>query len=129
MEIAALIISIISFIAVLYQNLKMKATLDNQIYASFVNNSLEIDHILIEYPEIRKYVYGGAPVDKNTPDIDRMLSVMELIIDVTENIEVYKRYIPKTRRDGWLAFVKDVKGTPLYEYYQCTYSSWYEVKE
>ncbi len=129
MEIAALIISIVSFIAVLYQNLKMKVTLDNQIYASFVNNSLEIDHILIKYPEFRKYVYGGLPVDENTPDIDRLMSIMELVIDITENIEVYERYIPKSRRTGWLAFVKDVKSTPLHEYYQKMYGNWYETEE
>ena len=55
MEIVALVISIISLVAVFYQNFKTKVTLDNQIYSSFVANSLEIDRMLIEHPEVRKF--------------------------------------------------------------------------
>lgn len=129
MEIVALVISIISLVAVFYQNFKTKVTLDNQIYSSFVANSLEIDRMLIEHPEVRKYVYDREPVDENTPDLDRMLSIMALIVDIMENIEVYRRYIPKNRRAGWMAFVADMKETPRYVYYQKKYGHWYEVEK
>lgn len=89
LNIIATIISIISLIAVLFQSIILKVTIDNQIYSSFISNSVELDKILIEYPDIRKYVYDNEPVTDQTPDLDRIMSVVELAIDITENIEVY----------------------------------------
>ncbi len=129
MELIAIIISAISFLAVVYQNVNLKITLGNQIYESFVANSLEIDRLLIEYPEARKYIYYGAPVDDTTPDIDRIMSIMEFVIDAMENIEVYKKYIPKNRREGWLKFVDDMKATPLYSYYLEKHGGWFKVSK
>lgn len=90
LNIIATVISIISLIAVLFQSIILKVTIDNQIYSSFISNSVELDKILIEYPDIRKYVYDNEPVTDQTPDLDRIMSVVELAIDITENIEVYK---------------------------------------
>lgn len=129
LDIIAIVISIISLLAVLYQNISLKITLENQIYESFISNSLEIDRLLIEYPHIRKYVYYGEKVDDSTPDIDRIMSVIEFIVDCVENIEVYKKYIPKNRRDGWMKFIFDVQNTPAYIYYIDKHGSWFEVKQ
>ena len=93
LNIIATVISIISLIAVLFQSIILKVTIDNQIYSSFISNSIELDKILIEYPDIRKYVYDNETVTDQTPDLDRIMSVVELAIDITENIEVYKKYI------------------------------------
>jgi len=122
------VVGLVSLIALIYQSYNLRVTIGNQIYQSFVGNSVEIDKILTEYPHIRKYVYDNEPVDNNTEDLDRIMSVIELIIDITENIEVYKKYIPITRRDGWLQFVKDTQSTSAYKYYLARYRKWYEVK-
>ena len=60
LNIIATVISIISLIAVLFQSIILKVTIDNQIYSSFISNSIELDKILIEYPDIRKYVYDNG---------------------------------------------------------------------
>lgn len=128
LNIIATVISIISLIAVLFQSIILKVTIDNQIYSSFISNSIELDKILIEYPDIRKYVYDNETVTDQTPDLDRIMSVVELAIDITENIEVYKKYIPKSRYDGWIQFVKDIESTCAYQYYMKKYGSWFIVK-
>lgn len=128
LNIIATVISIISLIAVLFQSLILKVTIDNQIYSSFISNSVELDKILIEYPDIRKYVYDNEPVTDQTPDLDRIMSVVELAIDITENIEVYKKYIPKSRYDGWIRFVKDIESTCAYQYYMKKHGPWFVVK-
>ena len=51
---------------------------------------------------------------------------IELVIDVSENIEVYKKYIPKSRREGWFNFVKDTKKTPAYKFYMEKHKEWYK---
>ncbi|MBQ8000349.1 MAG: hypothetical protein IJ298_03935 [Ruminococcus sp.] len=127
LTIIASVVEVITLVALIYQSINLQATINNQIYQSFLNNSLEIDRILIEYPQFRKYVYGNEPIDENTKDIERIMSVMELMIDVSENIEIYKKYIPKSRRKGWMCFVEDVKKSSAYSYYMERYSRWYEV--
>lgn len=121
-----LAISLISLVGVVYQSINLKQTIDSQIYQNFVANSLEIDRILIEKPYLRKYVYYGEPVDDNTENLDEILSFVELLIDISENIEVYKKYIPKSRKEGWFTFVNDLKRTPAYAYYYEKHGSWYK---
>ncbi len=127
-EIITLAISLISLIGLIYQSVNLKQTINSQIYQNFVANSLEIDRILIEKPYLRKYVYYGEPVDETTENLDEILSFIELTIDISENIEVYKKYIPKSRKEGWLTFVEDLKHTPAYEYYFKKHGAWYQSK-
>ncbi len=117
-----------SLIAVIYQSINLKVTIDNQIYQSFIHNSIEVDKVLIEYPNIRKYVYDDVPVSDDTEDLDRIMSVIELLVNITENIEVYMEYIPKSRRDGWRQFVNDIQSTHAYQYYMGKYGRWFMVK-
>ena len=125
-DIITLAFSLFSLIGLVYQSINLKETINSQIYQNFVANSLEIDRILIEKPYLRKYVYYGEPVNENTENLDQILSFIELIVDITENIEIYKKYIPKSRREGWLEFVKDVKSTPAFDYYFKKQGSWYK---
>lgn len=125
-DIITLLISAVSLIGVIYQSINLKQTINSQIYQNFVANSLEIDRILIEKPELRKYVYYGKPIDENTENLDQILSFIELVVDITENIEVYKKYIPKSRQEGWLEFVKDIKKTPAYGFYMEKHKEWYK---
>ena len=121
-----LAISLASLIGLIYQSINLKQTINSQIYQNFVANSLEIDRILIEKPYLRKYVYYGEPVDEHTENLDEILSFIELIIDISENIEVYKKYIPRERKKGWLTFVNDLKCTPAYAFYYQKHGSWYQ---
>lgn len=127
-EIITLAISIISLVAVIYQSINLKLTIESQIYQSFITNSLEIDKVLVEHPHLRKYVYYNEEVNDNTENLDEIMSLIELIIDTTENVEVYKKYIPKSRRDGWLVFVEDMKKTSAYKYYMKKHFLWFEEK-
>ena len=127
-NVIATIVSVASVLALIYQTINLKQTINSQIYQNFVANSVEIDRILIDNPELRKYVYDGAPVDDNTENLDKILAMIEMIVDITENLEVYEKYIPKSRRDGWMHFVQDVKNTPAYEYYMKRNQAWYVKK-
>lgn len=133
LEIIAITISFISLGVALYQSYSLKRSIDNQIYSSCITNSLEIDRLLIERPELRKYIYYGEEIRDDTPDLERIMSIEEFIVDAVENIEVYHRYIPKDRRDGWLKFARDMKQTPAYKYYinnhDKMHGEWFEVKK
>ncbi len=125
-DIITLVFSALSLVFVVYQCVNLKQTIKSQIYQNFVANSLEIDRILIEKPYMRKYVYYGEPIDENTENLDEILSFIELIVDVSENVEVYKKYIPASRREGWLTFINDMKETQAYKFYIEKHKEWYK---
>lgn len=126
LSIISTLISIISLLAILFQSIILKKTIDNQIYSSFISNSVELDKMLIEHPYIRKYVYDNEPVTYETENLEQIMSAVELAIDITENIEVYKKYIPKSRRQGWLKFAADIKNTYAYTFYMERYGEWFK---
>lgn len=125
-DVVTLLISLVSLIGLIYQSINLKQTIQSQIYQNFVANSLEIDRILIDKPELRKYVYYGEPIDEKTENLDQVLSFIELVIDISENIEIYKKYIPRSRREGWFEFVSDIKKTPAYQFYMKKHKNWYK---
>jgi hypothetical protein len=126
LSIISTLISIISLLAVLFQSIILKKTIDNQIYSSFISNSVEFDKMLIEHPYTRKYIYDNEPVTCETEHLEQIMSAVELVVDITENIEVYKKYIPKSRRQGWLKFVADIENTYAYTFYMEKYGEWFK---
>ena len=130
-EIIAAVISVASLLGLIYQSINLQETINSQIYQNFVSHSLEIDHILIERPYLRKYVYYNAEIEENMdPErLDELMSFIELIVDISENVELYQRHIPRSRRDGWMQFFKDVQATPAYACYMERHASWYAVKK
>lgn len=124
-EIISIIISILSVAIVIYQSIVLRRTIGNQIYESFIDNSVELDKLLIDKPGLRKYIYHNEPIAGEEPDLDMIMSAVEMVVDITENIDVYKKYIPANRRDGWLQFVHDMESSSAYIFYMEKYSTWY----
>ena len=130
---AQLITSVATLVTVLflfYQIRMQTISTNNQVYQNFVSNSLSIDRVLIEHPEMREYVYSNTPIDPQKVNIPLMMGIIELMIDVMENIEVFKDQIPKERLGGWMQFIADVRESSAYKYYMSqTTASWYAVEE
>ncbi len=129
-EIITAVISIASLVGLIYQSMNLQETIDSQIYQNFVSHSLDIDRILIERPYLRKYVYYKAEIeeDMDPERLDELMSFIEMIVDIAENVDEYKKHIPKSRRDGWKQFFHDVKSSPAYAYYMERHASWYVEK-
>lgn len=130
-EIITAVAAIAGLIGLIYQSANLQETINSQIYQNFVAHSLEIDHILIERPYLRKYVYYNAEIeeDMDPERLDELMSFIEMIVDISENVEVYKRHIPKSRREGWMKYFHDVQSTPAYAYYMAYHAAWYVVKK
>ena len=124
-QITASLATIITILFLFFQSRAMTLSTRNQVYQNFVSNSLEIDRVLIEYPQFRKYIYGNEPLDRSNPDWDKIMGIEELIVDVVENIEVFKNEIPANRIDGWMEFVAQTRSSSAYKEFRDNYSKWY----
>lgn len=56
------IISIITLIAVIYQSISMRITVENQIYQSFINNSIELSQQHTRDRKIQSFLLLAASI-------------------------------------------------------------------
>ena len=109
--------TLISFVAVILNVLlvcvnifsykTLNNQLKNQLYASFIKDVLEIDKILIKYPEYRKYIVESDPLPKymKSDDLNRLLSIEEMVIDSMENVAAHLSKIPKNQSRTWYDYL------------------------
>lgn len=127
-QVLASLATIVTILFLFFQSRMQTLSTKNQVYQNFVSNSLEIDKVLIQYPQFRKYIYGNEPLDTSNPDWDQIMGIEELIVDVVENIEVFMNEIPANRIDGWMEFVAQMRSSSAYREFKNNYSKWYKTK-
>jgi hypothetical protein len=89
---------------------------------------LEIDHIMIEYPEIRPYFYHGKPAQSDDPNRLRVESTAEVVLDVFEWVWHRQEGLNPDDKGGWLAYMLDTfcNSPALREHYRRS-AAWYPV--
>lgn len=117
--------AVISVLLLIKQTRQLDDTMRSQVYQGLIDNSLKIDQLLIEHPELRKYIYGKEPVDEKTPDLDKLMSVTEFMIDIVDNLKAQEKYIPKPLIPGWRNFAQDVLNSPATRYFLEKHGTWY----
>ena len=127
-QVTASLATIFTIMFLFFQSRMQTLSTKNQVYQNFVSNSLEIDRVLIEYPQFRKYIYGNEPLDRSNPDWDQIMGIEELVVDVVENIEVFRNEIPEDRVEGWMEFVAQTRASSAYREFNDNYSKWYKTK-
>lgn len=118
-------LAFLSVIALLFQNRQLAQSTKSQVYQGLIDNSLKIDALLIENPELRKYIYGGQPLPQDTREVDRLMAVLEFVNDIVDNLRAQEKYIPRKLRPGWRAFANDVTASPSMQHFMEAHGHWY----
>ena len=127
-NIVASLTAIVAILFVIKQTRQLDNTLQSQVYQGLIDNSLKIDELLMEHPEYRKYVYGNEPINENTPDIDKIISVMEFMTDIADHVLTQEEFIPKSERIGWRIFAEEILSSPAARYFLEEHGTWYSGK-
>lgn len=117
--------ALIALFLIIKQINQFNMSLRSQVYQELINNSLEIDKLLIEKPELRKYIYGDAIVSADIPEVDQIMSLMEMIVDVLDNLGAQYKFIPKSEKEGWQLYAKQILSSPAAEYFITENGSWF----
>jgi hypothetical protein len=67
-----------------------------------------IDRLFIENPQLKKYFYGNAELEKGHPETERLWSVAELIVDVAENMRIMAPLMPRYSWETAAAYFADL---------------------
>ena len=81
-------------------------------YRSATDLTLDIDHVFVEKPELRKYFYDGVDPAGETDDRKAQVEALaELMLDCFECIWDIRRTYSRVDRGSWGRFVLDMLGT------------------
>jgi hypothetical protein len=118
-------IAIVSVLFLIRQTRQLDETLRSQVYQGLIDNSLKIDQLLIDNPAFRKYIYGGEPIQDGDPDVDKLMGIMEFMVDIVDNLKVQEKFIPEPLVKGWRNFAQEVLSSPAAERFLQRHGSWY----
>lgn len=125
-QLSASLATIVTIVFLFLEQRKQKLAVNNQVYQNFVNNSLEIDRMLIAAPAYRKYIYGNASMDAlSAEELDYLMCMTELIADVIDNYDVFKDTIPEQKKEPWEKFVKTVTSSSAWNMFMQESGDWY----
>jgi hypothetical protein len=96
-----------------------------QVYQSLIQNSSKIDEILIERPELRKYIYDSAAVPRSKRRQAEIESLIELAVDMIDNLTIQAEYVPRKAREGWASFAEDFLRQPTVVRFLNNHGVWY----
>jgi len=96
------------------------------IYQAVTDNMLDIDHLFIDRPHLRKYFYDNEPVPEDETARDQVLAVAELFTDFVDNHNTQSMHLPNTLIEPWTTYFQSMMCTsPALQNYWRRYGSWY----
>ncbi len=119
--------AIFSVLLLARQTQQLKESIYSQVYQGVIECSLKVDELLIQYPQFRKYIYENEMVDENTPDLDRLMTIIELVVDTMDHLNVQRKYIPSEVRTSWSRYSYDILNTPAAKYFFEKYPGWFPM--
>jgi hypothetical protein len=112
--ILALVVSIIALGLALFEGIMQQRSYREQVYQGFANSWFELDKIFIEYPELRKYFYDGASLDKDNPDYNQVISIAELFDDAFTYSREQARVIPQPLEKTYINYRDKIEQSPAF---------------
>ena len=120
-----IIIAFSSVILLIRQTNQLGKTLKSQVYQGLIENSLKIDLLIIDNPEINDYLYGKKKIIKTMKNYGKIIAMIDFIIDIIDNIKVQEKYIPKQAIPGWKSYTNEMLNLPGIKYYLGYRKNWY----
>jgi hypothetical protein len=115
-DVATLTVIAIGLYFAFFQASKLADSINSATWNSVASQELNLDKILIDYPEARKYFYSGAHLAKDDPDYDRVASIADLFLDFMDGYYSSAKYlsIQVSDPEKWEAwFVEIFSNSPI----------------
>ncbi|KRF45961.1 hypothetical protein ASH01_09335 [Terrabacter sp. Soil811] len=86
-SVIALIVSLIAgAVATWVGYVSNQRDLTSTTYANANGMLLEVDRMVVDYPQFRPYLYGKKQLDPTDPDQDKILACAVMVLDIAEYI-------------------------------------------
>ena len=94
------------------QNAKTTVNMQASMYSTIATQTLEMDRIFIERPDLRPYFYGGVDIKEDDKNYNLVLSIAEYQLDYFDSTRTELGYIPPDHdtqedRETWHHYLAD----------------------
>ncbi|MEU4384456.1 hypothetical protein [Promicromonospora sp. NPDC023805] len=118
-------VSLGGLVGLTIQIVRLRRSLQSQVYQGLIANSLKLDELMISNPKLRKYIYDGAPVPPDDMDESELEALIEFVVDVIDNFKAQEGSVPKQARPGWQAFADHVMEQPAVIQFMSKRGHWF----
>jgi hypothetical protein len=107
-EATALGVSIIALIYVIIQLNDVRDTLESQAYSAILNSQIQLDKIMIDNPEFRRYFQDNEDLPGDPAIVRKIWAIADAKLDIIDGFHSQAEHVNWLRysRDAWDAFHK-----------------------
>jgi len=126
----ASVISLLGILFAISEIRRARRIVDRETDHRIYQMMLDIDQFFIEHPDLRPYLYDGAPIPadypKGSPEYHRIMATVEMMLDFMECAYTQFELMPIHQRIGWIDYFVEVSETsPLLRQYVQDECDWY----
>lgn len=114
----ALLVSLIALVSNFISNRYESNSFRNQVYERFAQMWFDMDQILINHPQMRKYFYHNyndeyEEISTENEDYQLGLCIAEMFCDVFQYSAPLERYLINEDREGYEDYKKMIMNAPI----------------
>ncbi|MEJ2344300.1 MAG: hypothetical protein P8076_01380 [Gammaproteobacteria bacterium] len=112
--VVGILLQIAGFAVLIYQLAQLNKSIRVSAQTALYQQSSSIRSILVERPELRKYLFDGQPVGPESEDYQRAQTVAEMFLNYLEHLMIQQENLRTGDWEAWNRFVSEtLAGSPL----------------
>ena len=104
--ITGVFLQVLGLLFVIYQLKRVNTSIRVSAQSALYQQSSVIRHMLVEHPEVRKYIFESEPASKDLDNYDRICTIAEMMLNYLEHLVIQEDSLRKHDRDAWARFVR-----------------------
>jgi hypothetical protein len=90
---------------VIYQLKRVNTSIRVSAQSALYQQSASIRQLIVDRPDLRKYIFDGVHIDRNSADYDRVRTVAEMTLNYLEHLVIQQDSLRADDHSAWKRFV------------------------
>lgn len=110
-----------------YRQLKgLRMSVRREVESRLYSQNAHARELLVQYPDLRKYIFGGVPIAAEHEDYERVRSIAEIYLNYLEHLMVEQESLEIDNLETWKSTATDVLSrSPIMQKNLCEHPAWY----
>lgn len=99
---------------VIYQLKRVNTSIRVSAQSALYQQSASIRQLIVDRPDLRKYIFGGVGIDRGAADYDRVRTVAEMALNYLEHLVIQQDSLRAGDHTAWKRFVvRTIAASPV----------------
>lgn len=112
--IAGVFLQVMGLGFVIYQLKRVNTSIRVSAQSALYQQSSGIRSLLVEHPDLRKYIFDGEPIERDSTDFDRVRTIAEMSLNYLEHLVIQQDSLRAHDISAWRKFVlRTISASPI----------------